>query len=163
MTPVGRILIIPRDEYAEDTLYKPLDLVTHNGAAWLCKKTAQNIEPSAENGQYWMNLFNFAIINNLAYTGENGALDARQGAELKKMIEEKAVYELLELSSDAEGKVAIPIKDGYSVYSVLSHTDGYTITGNAANFHLHIVESGNIGSVVASRFCKVAVTYVKKA
>ena len=56
MASAGRILIIPRDAYDEETQYDMLDLVSHNGKAWLAKQAVQGIEPSDENKEYWHNL-----------------------------------------------------------------------------------------------------------
>lgn len=162
MTPVGRILIIPKDEYISEELYEPLDLVTHNGSCWLCKQTAKGIEPSAENSAYWMNLFTFAIVNNLEYGGENGALDARQGVVLKKMVEEKEVYETVVVSSTEEGKIILPIKEGYSVHSVFSKEEGYTLVGSIGDLYLVAFDKGKFGGVAANKACDIAITYVKK-
>lgn len=162
MIPVGRILIIPRGEYSAADLYQPLDLVTHNGTSWLCKKTANGIEPNTANTEYWMSLLNFVVVNNLTYTGANGVLDARQGAELQKQINENVVYESVSLLSDANGVLHIPSKDNYEIFSVLSQQEGYAVIGNSATVYLHALVSGDIGNIAPNQYCKVAVTYVKK-
>jgi hypothetical protein len=56
MTPVGKILILPKGRYDADTVYKILDLVMHNGTSWIAKKTVVGIEPSEENVEYWQKL-----------------------------------------------------------------------------------------------------------
>lgn len=56
MTPVGKILILPKGRYEADTVYKMLDLVMHNGTSWIAKKTVVGIEPSEENAEYWQKL-----------------------------------------------------------------------------------------------------------
>ena len=53
MASAGRILIIPKGDYSQDITYKMLDLVKHNGMAWLAKKTSVGIEPTEENEEYW--------------------------------------------------------------------------------------------------------------
>ena len=56
MATAGRILIMPRDAWVAETTYEMLDLVSHNGKAWLAKKTSVGIEPSADNVEYWHDL-----------------------------------------------------------------------------------------------------------
>lgn len=56
MTPVGRILILPKGRYDADIVYNMLDLVMHNGTSWLAKKTVVGIEPSEENSEHWQKL-----------------------------------------------------------------------------------------------------------
>ena len=53
MASAGRILLIPRGRYSSAETYKPLDIVLHNGASWLCKKEAKGVEPSFANYSYW--------------------------------------------------------------------------------------------------------------
>lgn len=50
-TPIGRILIIPKGTYDSTVTYSPLDLVSHNGRAWFCRKECKGIEPI--EGEYW--------------------------------------------------------------------------------------------------------------
>ena len=59
MTSAGRILIMPKGGYDSSTTYEMLDLVTHNGASWLAKKTVVGVEPSASNSEYWHNMLDF--------------------------------------------------------------------------------------------------------
>jgi hypothetical protein len=51
MATAGRILIIPKGKYNEETQYELLDLVSHGGKGWICKKTCIGIEPV--DGEYW--------------------------------------------------------------------------------------------------------------
>ena len=57
MASAGRILIMPKGAYKSNTTYQMLDCVSHNGKAWLNKKTCVNIEPSEANSEYWHDLF----------------------------------------------------------------------------------------------------------
>lgn len=59
MTSAGRILIMPKGGYDSSTTYEMLDLVTHNGASWLAKKTVCGVEPSDANEEYWHSLLDF--------------------------------------------------------------------------------------------------------
>lgn len=70
MASAGRILIIPKGAYSEETTYVPLDLVSHNGGSWLCKKESTGIEPSDENAEYW-----HAFTNNF-YDNSKSGLEA---------------------------------------------------------------------------------------
>lgn len=56
MAIAGRILIMPKGEWASETTYEMLDLVRHNNKAWLAKKTSVGIEPSGANDKYWHDL-----------------------------------------------------------------------------------------------------------
>ena len=53
MTTAGRILIIPKGEWNAETDYEMLDLVRHNGAAWLAKKETVGVEPTEANTDNW--------------------------------------------------------------------------------------------------------------
>lgn len=52
----GRVLIMPRGEWNANTTYEMLDLVNHNGYAWLAKRTVVGIEPSDSYPEYWHNM-----------------------------------------------------------------------------------------------------------
>ena len=49
----GRVLLIPKGDWNAETTYTGLDWVRHNGAAWVCKNTCTNIEPTLENSDNW--------------------------------------------------------------------------------------------------------------
>ena len=49
----GRVLLIPKGDWNANTTYTGLDWVRHNGAAWVCKNTCTNIEPTSANANYW--------------------------------------------------------------------------------------------------------------
>ena len=79
MASAGRILIMPKGNYDSSVTYEMLDMVHYNGTSWLAKKTAKGIEPSEANSEYWHNMFDLDIANNLTTTEAGKALDARQG------------------------------------------------------------------------------------
>jgi hypothetical protein len=56
MASAGRILIIPKGSWDEQAEYTSLDLVNHNGASWIAKKTASGIEPSEANNEWWQKI-----------------------------------------------------------------------------------------------------------
>lgn len=86
MATAGRILIMPKGAYSASVTYEMLDLVKYNGTSWLAKKTCVGIEPSTANEEYWHNMFDLNIVNDLKQTEEGGALDARQGKKLADMF-----------------------------------------------------------------------------
>ena len=49
----GRVLLISKGDWNANTTYTGLDWVRHNGAAWVCKNTCTNIEPTLENTNNW--------------------------------------------------------------------------------------------------------------
>ena len=49
----GRVLLIPKGDWNAEATYTGLDWVRHNGAAWVCKNTCTNVEPTEENSNNW--------------------------------------------------------------------------------------------------------------
>ena len=88
MASAGRVLIIPKGDYDENSTYEKLDLVNHNGMSWLAKKTSKGIEPTEENTEHWQKMCEINIANNLVTETEGYALDARQGKVLNDKIVE---------------------------------------------------------------------------
>jgi hypothetical protein len=64
MATAGRILILPKGDWASGTTYEMLDLVSHNGTSWLAKKTSVGIEPSDATNEYWQNMFDVENVIN---------------------------------------------------------------------------------------------------
>lgn len=58
----GRVLIKPKGDWDSTTTYEMLDLVNHNGYAFLAKRTVVGIEPSDEYPEYWHNLLDMQKI-----------------------------------------------------------------------------------------------------
>ena len=86
MASAGRVLIIPKGDYNENSTYEKLDLVKYKGTSWLGKKNATGIEPSKANAEYWQDVFDMELVNNLTTEEEGYALDARQGKVLNDKI-----------------------------------------------------------------------------
>lgn len=86
MATAGRILIIPRGDYNENTTYEMLDLVNFIGVTWLAKKTVTGIEPSEANSEYWFKFHGNSVANNLTTEVSGYVLDARQGKALMDKI-----------------------------------------------------------------------------
>ena len=49
----GRVLLIPKGDWNAEATYTGLDWVRHNGAAWVCKNTCTDVEPTEENSDNW--------------------------------------------------------------------------------------------------------------
>lgn len=86
MASAGRILIMPKGDYDANSTYENLDLVKHKGTSWLAKKESKGIEPSEANSEYWQDVFEPNIANNLTTVEEGYALDARQGKVLNDKL-----------------------------------------------------------------------------
>ena len=86
MADAGRILIIPKGDYDANSTYDKLDLVKYKGTSWLAKKNATGVEPSEANAEYWQNMFDFTLADNLTTAVTGYALDARQGKVLNDKI-----------------------------------------------------------------------------
>lgn len=86
MANAGRILIIPRGEYNEETTYEMLDLVLYKGISWLAKTSVAGIEPNDDNSEYWYKFTDINLVNNLTTEEEGCALDASQGKLLMDEI-----------------------------------------------------------------------------
>lgn len=99
----GRVLIMPRGEYDANATYECLDLVSHNNASWLAKKTATGIAPS--EGEFWHKMADgIMVANNLDTESAGYALDARQGNVLKDLIEAIGAEEIRERIETIENK-----------------------------------------------------------
>lgn len=162
MISLGKILILPKGNYDANAQYNRLNIVSHNGCVWICKESCQGIEPTEANTQFWMKMFGFNVINRLDYKAEGGVLDARQGTALKQLIVEKEVYELVTVLSDSDGKIEIPNKDDYEVFSAMCTTSGCTVVGNTHNLYARDFRLGDIGDIMPNTSITLAVTYVRK-
>ena len=87
----GRVLLIPKGDWNAETTYTGLDWVRHNGAAWVCKNTCTNVEPTEENSDNWQIIArdgqSGSVINadaNMSDTSENPV----QNKVIKKYVDE---------------------------------------------------------------------------
>ena len=83
----GRILLIPKGDWVNDTTYEMLDWVRHNETSWVCKKNCTGIEPSEENSENWF-------------------LIAKDGEGISSIIED-ALYAI---SNSASLALRVPVK-----------------------------------------------------
>lgn len=81
MNSAGRVLIKPCGEWKAETTYHMLDLVNHNGYAYLAKRTVVGIEPNADT-ECWHNLLD---INKVIEDGISGSL----ADDVGKLLEER--------------------------------------------------------------------------
>ena len=56
--PLGKVSISDKGAYSGSVSYTPLDLVTDNGGAFLCKAACSGVEPGVTSGwaSYWTNV-----------------------------------------------------------------------------------------------------------
>lgn len=87
MADAGKVMIFPRGNYDATSVYEVLDLVNHNGASWVAKKSTFNgIIPSEANSEYWFKMAGHIVVNNLNTSAEGYVLDARQGKLLQDAL-----------------------------------------------------------------------------
>ena len=75
MASAGRILIMPKGDWKEETEYEMLDLVYHNGTSWLAKRNVVGIEPSIDNHDDWMKMCESADLTNYLNKLSGGTLN----------------------------------------------------------------------------------------
>ena len=78
----GRVLLIPKGDWNSSTTYTGLDWVRHNGAAWVCKNTCTNIEPTLENADNWQMM---------ARDGDNITADTAMSSTSTNAVQNKVV------------------------------------------------------------------------
>ena len=114
MNSAGRILIMPKGEWKADAEYEMLDVVKYNGTSWLAKKAVKGIEPSADNSEWWYNMFDINIANNLTTTDGEKALDARQGKVLNDKIDKlNNINKLFSTDDDFPAWTVLPLNETY--------------------------------------------------
>ena len=69
MVSAGRILILPKGDWSNATMYNMLDLVSYNGITWLCKRQCVGITPSVEQAEYWQQFGSAAPIASTSVPG----------------------------------------------------------------------------------------------
>lgn len=57
MDRVGRILILPKGTWNNETEYEMLDFVYYKGTSWLAKKNSKGVAPA--DGEYWQKVFDY--------------------------------------------------------------------------------------------------------
>lgn len=150
MASAGRILIMPKGNYNAATTYEILDLVYHNGASWLAKKTVQGIEPSVSNSEHWQNVFNLNEIS-LEDLGAVPKESLGQAIYASNLMSDFLVPTLVSWDENTEGT---PYKHGLTecthgfaiVYG--SYADFQTIMawtrGGEPNCFIHCVNGGYV-------------------
>ena len=135
----GRVLIKPRGEWDENTVYNMLDLVTHNGYAFLARMTMVGIEPTDDYPDFWFNLLNINKIveNSIATTVADEVGDILSERFKDMLSEARYVSDVLTdfpeatfVQWDAETE-STPYKEGLT-----ERTEGFAIVfGNVADNH----------------------------
>ena len=81
----GRVLLIPKGDWNAETTYTGLDWVRHNGAAWVCKNTCTNVEPTEENSDNWQ------IIARDGQSGSVTNVDAAMSDTSENPVQNKVI------------------------------------------------------------------------
>lgn len=178
MATAGRILIMPKGAYDASVTYQILDLVSYNGTSWLAKKTNVGITPSEENSEYWHNMFDLEIANNLTTEAAGKALDAAQGKKLADMFTNLikiATLESVEIASLAaqegtEVSFEFPVISGYTQMMLIYRSNDtseaivpYTATqiyGGSGTVKLGVTNAGQ--AAVTAFKCTAYGIYIKK-
>lgn len=178
----GRVLIKPRGEWNENTTYEMLDLVNHNGYAWLAKRTVVGIEPSDEYPGYWHNMLDIKTIveNNIAETVADEVGDILSERFSDMLSEARYVPDLMadfteatfvqwntETANTPYTEGLTTSTDGYAlvygnsviVRTIVAWTNGETFTYGANGWEKAITSSGGtiIGSLELTGPLKLAV------
>lgn len=142
MASAGRILIMPKGAYDATTTYEMLDLVSHNSASWLAKKTSVGIEPSDANSEYWHNLIDLDLT-----ADEVGAI-ARNGYGY--------FYGNVDELREAGTYVVISTADNMSGSFPLSEDAWYTVNvtagGTGSNTQTWVYNGGETTRVFVRHF-----------
>lgn len=159
----GRVLIKPRGEWDANITYYMLDLINHNGHAFLAKKTVVGIEPGAAHSEYW---HNFLDIDKIVKESISGTLAEDVGDILEERFKDmlsEARY-VSDLNADCDTPTFVqwdaetentPYKAGLTTYEegfALVHgvyTENHTISawtkGGAEHFTHSIVNGVDNG------------------
>lgn len=115
MASAGRILIMPKGDWKEETEYEMLDLVYHNGTSWLAKRNVVGIEPSIDNHDDWFKFVDITLTDYLPLAGGKllGSLSFSDG---RGLLYGTDAFAFFEAKKEGEGyrhiKIATPGKDG---------------------------------------------------
>ena len=116
----GRVLLIPKGDWNASTTYTCLDWVRHNGAAWVCKNTCTNIEPTLENTNYWQLISKDGDSVTADTAMSNTSTNAVQNKVIKSYVDNSiaGIDAILKYSTKAEYDTAVAnneIPDGATV------------------------------------------------
>lgn len=147
MISVGRVLIKPCGEWNATTTYHMLDLVNHNGYAYLAKRTVVGIEPNV-NPEYWHNLLD---INKVIEEG----MAEHLADDVGKLLEERFTEMLSEArySEDLFADYDVPTFVRWDTYTANTpYTAGITpcnggyalVFGNSTNHTVSAWAKGGI-------------------
>lgn len=85
----GRVLLISKGDWNAQATYTGLDWVRHNGAAWVCKNTCTNVEPTENNTANWQMM---------ARDGDNITADTAMSDTSTNAVQNKVVKEYIDNS-----------------------------------------------------------------
>lgn len=141
---LGQAAIVSKGAYSAAASYAPLNLVTHNGGSYLCKRGCSNIEPGVSSTwqTYWVAAT--VGIRSFAKTGENA-----DGMEYTATLSDNSTYVFI-----VKTAVDYPI-------SVANGGTGAT-TADAARANLGVLSNAN-GAVGTANLGSKVVTAEKIA
>ena len=111
----GRVLLIPKGDWNANVTYTGLDWVRHNGAAWVCKNTCTNIEPTLENADNWQMMARDGDGVTADTAMSDTSTNAVQNKVVKSYVDNNAIFTY---STKAEYDTAVAnneIPDGATV------------------------------------------------
>ena len=116
----GRVLLIPKGDWNANTTYTGLDWVRHNGAAWVCKNTCTNIEPTLENADNWQMMARDGDIVTADTAMSDSSTNAVQNKVIKSYVDNSiaGIDAILKYSTKDEYDAAVAnneIPDGATV------------------------------------------------
>ena len=88
----GRVLLIPKGDWNANTTYTGLDWVRHNGAAWVCKNTCTNIEPTEANTDNWQMMSRDGDSVTADTAMSSTSTNAVQNKVIKSYVDNNAIF-----------------------------------------------------------------------
>ena len=190
MATAGRVLIIPKGKYNAETQYGSLDMVSHGGKGWICKKTCIGIEPA--EGDYWAEcidvseeLKSFALESStMVYRGETpsdadletldiGVWFAKSGNSTYGIPNTSMIYKPIDTSLSGSYVVCFSQTVNYGIYVLNNTTNKYeklafsgdvspikTITATSASNGVVLVANSANGDTPLSVVCDTDGYYV---
>ena len=156
MAIAGRVMPLPKGEYNPGTVYEPLDIVTHSGRPWMCKKSnTVGIEPSTSAEEFWMLLVDVNITDADKLDGK----DSSYFMGREEMFEIFKTHQLIfradgwvgEVAPFSQGVELTPIKPGDEPFAFFIN-DGETQEDGEAKrqaFHKINYFESEAGRIVA--------------
>ena len=135
----GRVLLIPKGDWNSEATYTGLDWVRHNGAAWVCKNTCTNVEPTEENSDNWQ------IIARDGQSGSVTNVDAAMSDTSENPVQNKVIKKYVDDHStdvaDMTGATAVSYS-AFVLYVKIASTFPHVPLPNKAFFSSPFLGAG---------------------